>query len=110
MNTCIICSREFVYLRSKGHTRAKCNSCQSNLRRRGLKKKCLDFLGGKCIICSYDKCEQALEFHHKEPSEKDFHISGAHCRSWESIKIELEKCIILCANCHRETHNKIFTV
>lgn len=105
MNICNVCGRSFEYIRSNGGTKNKCNSCHTNERRFKLKKKCLDFLGGKCIICLYDKCEQALEFHHKDPNSKEFSISGSHSRSWDSIKKELEKCNLLCANCHREIHN-----
>jgi formate-dependent nitrite reductase cytochrome c552 subunit len=49
-----------------------------------------------------------LEFHHLEPSEKDFGIgSKGHTRSFEKIKLELDKCNLLCANCHREEHSKL---
>lgn len=58
----------------------------------------------KCVICGYDTCKQALEFHHRNPKEKEFHIAELRSKTIEAIKIELEKCVILCANCHRETH------
>lgn len=64
--------------------------------------------GSKCAICSYSKCIQALEFHHIDPDEKDFHFNVriTH-KSWPKICAELRKCVLLCANCHREVHNKI---
>ncbi len=61
--------------------------------------------GGRCYICGYGRCVEALEFHHLETEEKDFGISDrGYTRSWEKIKAELDKCILLCANCHREVH------
>jgi predicted transcriptional regulator len=70
------------------------------------KQKCVDYLGGKCIICGYNKSLKALEFHHRDPSKKDFPISGIR-KSWDFTKKELNKCDLLCANCHREEHEKI---
>lgn len=58
-----------------------------------------------CSICGYSKCMAALEFHHVNPSEKSFAISKAHSGySLEEILKELEKCILVCANCHAEIH------
>lgn len=105
MNTCNICGRTFEYSRKKGGTKNCCNSCSVNKRRVGLKNKCLQYLGGKCSVCHYNKCERALEFHHLDASKKEFQISGAHSRSWSSLEKELDKCILLCANCHRELHS-----
>ena len=61
--------------------------------------------GGKCSKCGYDKCIGAFDFHHKDRSQKDFSISvSGKTRSWEKLRMELEKCELLCANCHREHH------
>mgnify|MGYP003534316966 CR=1 FL=1 len=58
-----------------------------------------------CSICGYSKCIAALEFHHVNPSEKLFAISKAHSGySLEEILKELEKCILVCSNCHKEIH------
>jgi len=58
--------------------------------------------------CGYNKCLEALEFHHRNPSEKEFNVSSkGHSRSWERVKKEIEKCDLLCANCHREIHAEI---
>ena len=65
----------------------------------------LEYLGGRCCICGYDWCETALDFHHRDEKEKSFGISAkGYTRSWHAIQTELEKCILLCANCHRELH------
>lgn len=102
MNVCRVCSREFVYNRRAGHRIDRCNSCGVNNRRFRLKEKSVEYLGGKCSKCGYNRCIIALEFHHKDPSKKSFTISGKHCLSWQRIREELDKCVLLCANCHRE--------
>ena len=65
----------------------------------------ISYKGGKCSICGYEKCPEAMEFHHPEPTKKDFGISSkGYTRGWEKVKKELDKCVMLCANCHREVH------
>lgn len=73
------------------------------------KRRMIMSFGGKCGICGYDKCQEALEFHHLNPNEKDFTIQGK-CRSWKKSVIELRKCIMVCANCHREIHFGIISI
>lgn len=68
--------------------------------------KMVEYKGGKCEICGYNKCIEALEFHHINPKEKDFSISGG-TKSFNTLKPELDKCILVCANCHREIHSGI---
>lgn len=76
-------------------------------RRRKLREQAISYKGGKCEVCGYNKCQQALEFHHNDSSIKDFGISvNGYARSWNKVKHELDKCIMVCANCHREIHNK----
>lgn len=66
----------------------------------------MEYKGSKCQLCDYNKYPGALEFHHLDPNEKDFNISKARLLSFNlEIKKELDKCILLCANCHREVHN-----
>lgn len=74
--------------------------------RQRLKKKLVDYKGGKCEICGYDKCINALDFHHLNPNEKDFGISNYTVLSFDKLKKEVDKCILVCANCHREIHAK----
>lgn len=68
------------------------------------KQKAVAFLGGQCQICGYNKSFQVLEFHHKDPNQKDFAISAKSAWGFERIKKELQKCALLCPNCHREVH------
>ena len=60
-----------------------------------------------CAICGYDKCDAALEFHHTNPEDKKFGVTlRSFSRTAKSIKEEINKCILLCSNCHKEIHNK----
>ncbi|QTO46333.1 hypothetical protein [Burkholderia latens] len=73
-----------------------------------LKEMAVEYKGGKCERCGYEKCLKALQFHHTDPSKKDFGIAeSGHTRSFEKMKIELDKCLLLCANCHCEEHARL---
>lgn len=73
--------------------------------RRKLKRQAIEYKGGACQKCGYNKCPGALIFHHLDPKQKDFGISAqGKTRSFEKIKPELDKCILLCQNCHAEIH------
>jgi hypothetical protein len=59
--------------------------------------------GGRCAICGYDRCVAALQFHHRNPSDKAFGLSAAGVtRSIEAARAEAGKCDLLCSNCHAE--------
>ena len=65
----------------------------------------IEYKGGSCKRCGYNRCIEALEFHHNNSFGKDFSISAkGYTRGWAKVKEELDKCILLCANCHREVH------
>jgi 5-methylcytosine-specific restriction endonuclease McrA len=70
------------------------------------KQKMVDAMGKKCQICGYDKTINALEFHHINPSEKEFSFGEirASPSRWDIVAGELKKCILLCSNCHQEVH------
>lgn len=74
--------------------------------RKRTKIKLVDYKGGCCSICGYNKSINALQFHHLDPTKKDFQISGKSL-SFERLKLEVDKCILVCANCHLEIHEKI---
>ncbi|MDP3999048.1 MAG: hypothetical protein Q8P76_00435 [bacterium] len=77
-------------------------------RRKKLREMAREYKGGKCILCGYKKCARALSFHHKNPKIKEFGLSvKGLTRSWEKIKAEIDKCVLLCANCHMEVHDGI---
>lgn len=78
-------------------------------KQRGLTKKInvVKSLGGKCSCCGYNKNLSALEFHHTDPSVKDFTLDLRVFSnlSDDNLNKEILKCVLLCANCHRELHN-----
>lgn len=97
------------YGRNKGWICKKCNSEATTRSKRKRKADSVAYKGGKCEICGYDKCQDALEFHHIDDT-KSFNI-GIHGyrMTFEELKKELDKCQLLCANCHREVHFKLTT-
>lgn len=92
-------------LRTEGNS-YRCRKCIAKgvvKRRRKLKMMAIKYLGGKCCKCGYKKCIAALEFHHLDPSKKEFSLSArGMTRAWKIVKKELDKCILVCSNCHRE--------
>lgn len=70
------------------------------------KKQAVEYLGGKCIRCGYDKYYGALHFHHRDPTTKVATWDTFRKWSEERRKHELDKCDLLCANCHAETHDE----
>jgi transcription elongation factor Elf1 len=77
-------------------------------RRKNLREMARASKGSKCLICGYNKCQRALSFHHIDPSKKEFDLSTKGLtRSWDRIKNEIEKCVLVCANCHMEIHEGI---
>jgi hypothetical protein len=76
------------------------------------KARIVEAMGGKCNICGYNKCEKALELHHLNPAEKKFSLASirGNPKSWSTIVEELKKCVLLCANCHREVEAKLVTL
>ena len=98
---------EYIVM-SNGNT--KCKKCRNEAvknKRKKLRLELIEYKGGKCEICGYCKCYDALEFHHKNPEEKEFGISNGNTVSIEKLKKEVDKCSLLCANCHREVHANI---
>jgi predicted HNH restriction endonuclease len=84
--------------------RAKYLTHAVTLRRRKIKLDSIKYKGGKCIFCGYNKYAGALDFHHSQ-GEKDFIMGDdGYTHSWVNIKKELDKCILVCSNCHREIH------
>jgi len=107
ISTCKECGKTYIYDRKSGHGTIKCAPCYRRDFRLRIKEKAVKYKGGFCIKCGYNKSLRALVFHHRNPHEKDFNIGGNHCRAWETIQRELDKCDLLCSNCHDEEHDKI---
>lgn len=92
----------------KGHEPIYCskqckNKAGVDAIKKRVKRRAVDELGGKCSRCGYNRCLQALQFHHLDPSTKEFNISKT--TNWEKIAVELKKCVLICANCHAEEHS-----
>ena len=114
---CQICGKEFKTIQY-GAARKYCFECSPSYKegrsntvtaiRHALKRQFVKEKGDKCELCGYNKCIAALEFHHTNPEEKEFNIA-LYCSSnnvnVEKAREELKKCILVCANCHREIHN-----
>lgn len=84
-----------------------CEKARQVAKNAKLKEQCIGYKGGKCTQCGYSRCAGALEFHHLDPTIKDESICNLRKSLWETIKAELDKCILVCANCHREIHAEI---
>jgi len=88
--------------------RARYNIEAVTKRRKKLKLMAVALKGGECQFCGYNRYVGALDFHHVDESIKKFDLSTRGLtRSWEKIKKEIEKCVLVCSNCHREIHGGI---
>lgn len=116
---CVGCNLELSFdnFYSNGYTpkgtqkfKPKCKSCTLIDRNDNFTINITDILAEmgklyKCEVCGYDKNSAALNFHHPDPSVKEVAVSElAKSSSKETLRKEIEKCIVLCANCHMEEH------
>jgi hypothetical protein len=69
-----------------------------------LKKRCVEYLGKRCYDCQNSFEQYMYDIHHVDPNSKDFAFGKMNIRDWDIIKLELDKCVLLCANCHRNRH------
>lgn len=95
-------NKRFVY--DTDDDKRKANYRRVKSFRNRLKERAVEYKGGKCVLCGYNRCIKSFDFHHLDPKEKDFTIGSNSSISWDKLKIELDKCVLLCANCHREVH------
>lgn len=106
-------TKENFYIKKTGKFHAWCKECNDKntyLKQFNRKKQCVDYKGGKCKLCGYNKYIGALDFHHVNPSTKEFSISTLRTYSWDKLKKELDKCICVCKNCHAEIHFGIHSI
>jgi hypothetical protein len=96
----------------KGYMNERSKSQKANDRRRKYIKQLKDEAGGKCAICGYDRCFNALIFHHRDPKTKEFELSGDETKGmgWNKLKKEADKCILMCNRCHTEFHSGMITI
>ena len=108
--SCLLTEETGYWRENKKIWQSNCKKCHNNYnadRWKSNKKKAVEYKGGKCERCGYDKCIDALEFHHIDPTQKDKNYGNMKLRKWEDQKKELDKCICVCANCHREIHAEL---
>jgi len=110
---CQYCDKEFDYYRETSSIRKACYDCipdgqghDASLIRRLLKKKIVDSKGNKCCICNKSYPYGVYDLHHLDPNEKDFNFGDKTSTvKVETVMKEAEKCILVCANCHRMIHS-----
>ena len=109
--TCFKCGKKYRYggkYNSKGHRRNICNACRAVLYTARKKKRAIEYLGGRCSRCGYDKSPNALCFHHRNPEIKNDIISKMYALAWDRLRLEIDKCDLLCLNCHAEIHAELW--
>ena len=97
----------------EGRGSYRCKKCRSENVvewRRKMKQRLVEYFGGSCKICGYDKYIGALQFHHINPKDKKFGIAIGIVKGFEKTKKEAEKCILVCANCHAEVENGVTSI
>ena len=109
---CLICGQTFLPKTGAANQRTCCYDCMPDGKQL-LRSEFLDLIrkhrGGKCERCGYNFYLGALEFHHIVPDEKDFTIGDRDFRLKDCIA-ETKKCVLICANCHREVHAGLWDV
>ncbi len=101
-------STDFILENRNAYRCKKCRSESIAKKRKIIKQKLIDFFNAKCNICGYNKCSSALEFHHLNREEKSFELSQRnYYRSFKRLLEEAKKCILVCANCHREIEENL---
>ena len=103
MIICKLCNKPFKDYQKR--QRNRCGSCNTKIRRFRAKAAAIKLLGGKCTECGWHGNQAAMQFHHKDASQKEFIIGNVANKSWDSIKKEMQKCVLLCANCHMIEHS-----
>ena len=111
---CVLCGQVFL---SNNYARRYCFECSPKgvdpkvalrYKKRAVKKLLIERKGGKCEKCGYDACQGALQFHHANPNEKEFSLAHINFNgkdvSLDTLYKEVDKCVLLCANCHFEEH------
>lgn len=99
---CINCKRPMRLKKERGFS---CWVCTNKKSREKKLLKVQGIVGNSCWVCGYNKCWQALDFHHVLPEKKLFNLTAHELQySWNRVYDEIQKCVLLCACCHREVH------
>jgi hypothetical protein len=102
--TCSLHGSKHMVKRANNKNRCKkCSVEHVAKRRKKIRQMLIEEHGGSCAICRYSKCQNSLNFHHRDPETKSFNLSNVS-KSLERCRKEAEKCVLLCGNCHTEVH------
>jgi hypothetical protein len=112
MKTCGTCKEdknesEFYSKGKENRLYSQCKTCfNTYVKKRWSDRKleAIQYKGGECNKCKQKFHYSVYDFHHREPKEKDCDWVKLRLKSWKSVLLELDKCDLLCANCHRITH------
>jgi transposase-like protein len=109
---CVIHGMTMFRLEGRGAYRClRCRQERVTARRRDMKAILVEEAGGACVICGYDRCVSALQFHHLDRSIKSFALSKeGSSRSLAAMRAEASKCCLVCANCHAEIEAGVQTL
>lgn len=113
--TCFKCDNSksidnFRYRTDRDSLSTYCRVCEAeNAKDVYLKNKtfCVNALGGQCVFCNKIYPIPVYDFHHKEPEHKDFNISEYRHTTPTKLINELDKCILVCHNCHMKIHHEM---
>ena len=98
------CGREYTPTTKYKDDRVRCTTCLKKLRASEVKARAVEYLGGRCKDCRNIYHPVVFDFDHRDPSQKEFKISGNYIFRWEELRKELDKCDLRCSNCHRLRH------
>lgn len=106
MKQCSLCGEQVqAYLKN----RSICRNCKALTSRLAIKLAAIAYKGNKCVKCGIQGHPAIYSFHHRNPIYKDFDLSDAADRSWDIVKVELDKCDLLCDNCHNIEHARRYS-
>ena len=114
---CCICKKEldeerfYWRERTKQRRQAQCKKCLLEYQKQrwhNRKIQAIEYKGGVCVDCGQMPHWAAMQFHHLNPADKEFSWGKGRLKSWEKVKVELDKCVLLCANCHAVRHTRFY--
>jgi Fe-S-cluster-containing hydrogenase component 2 len=116
IKTCTSCNEdklltEFYQQKDRKNGYSKCKQCHNKYciqRWINRKIEAINYKGNSCVDCgtTYPKVPYVIfDFHHLNPTQKDVDWDKLRLRSWSKITYELDKCALLCSNCHRIRHH-----
>lgn len=88
----------------------RCFRCYFRSRKKQVREKVDQIVGTECWLCGYNRCRRNLCFHHVDPGTKDFGLTTRELMlKWDRVFAEMQKCVLVCGNCHGEIHEGLIT-